>query len=137
MRHGVNPVIAVVGGDDDVQQAALSGFLKLDNTRDLSQLGHSLGLAGLKQFLDSRKALRDIAAGQTAGMERTHRQLLSLIHICVGGVVGRMDLGLVTACQNYGDAESTGGGYVGGVAGTASSTVRACYENALFPAGTM
>lgn len=54
---------------------------------------------------------------------------------CVGGVVGRMDLGLVTACQNYGDAESTGGGYVGGVAGTASSIVRACYAKCTLSGG--
>ena len=44
---------------------------------------------------------------------------------CVGGVVGRMDLGFLSACQNYGDVESTSGGYVGGIAGC-GGTVRGC-----------
>lgn len=46
---------------------------------------------------------------------------------CVGGVVGRMDLGFLSACQNYGNVESTGGGYVGGIAGQTASTLETSY----------
>lgn len=46
---------------------------------------------------------------------------------CVGGVVGRMDLGFLSACQNYGDVESTGGSYVGGIAGQTASTLEKSY----------
>ena len=46
---------------------------------------------------------------------------------CVGGVVGRMDLGFLSACQNYGDVESTGGSYVGGIAGQTVSTLEKSY----------
>ena len=73
--HGVGPGIAVVGGDDDVQQAALGGILEADLTGDLRQGGHLLGLAGLKQLLHSGKTLSDVAAGHAAGMEGTHGQL--------------------------------------------------------------
>lgn len=46
---------------------------------------------------------------------------------CVGGLVGRMDLGTALDCQNYGPVASTGGDYVGGVAGYAEASVRSCY----------
>lgn len=46
---------------------------------------------------------------------------------CVGGIVGRMDLGTALDCQNYGAAASTDGDYVGGVAGLADASVRSCY----------
>lgn len=44
----------------------------------------------------------------------------------VGGIAGRMDLGTVIDCQNYGDV--TGGDYVGGIAGQTRAVVRGCYE---------
>ncbi len=43
---------------------------------------------------------------------------------CVGGVAGRMDLGTATGCENYGAAVSTGGGYVGGIAGYTDAALR-------------
>lgn len=46
---------------------------------------------------------------------------------CVGGIVGNTEIGTVYECENYGDAESTGGNYVGGVAGKSDSSVRKCY----------
>nr|WP_325195820.1 GLUG motif-containing protein [uncultured Oscillibacter sp.] len=46
---------------------------------------------------------------------------------CAGGLAGRMDLGTVLNCQNYGDVTSTGGDYVGGIAGRADATVRENY----------
>ena len=41
-----------------------------------------------------------------------------------GGVVGLMDLGRVSGCENYGDIASTDGGYVGGIAGASWGTIR-------------
>ena len=45
----------------------------------------------------------------------------------VGGIVGRMDLGTVSQCESYAPVESTGGDYVGGIAGAAWSTIRSCW----------
>ena len=45
----------------------------------------------------------------------------------VGGIVGRMDLGTVSRCESYAPVESTGGDYVGGIAGAAWSTIRDCW----------
>ena len=44
-----------------------------------------------------------------------------------GGIVGRMDLGTVTECTGSGVVESTGGNYVGGIAGYSDSTIRDCF----------
>lgn len=45
---------------------------------------------------------------------------------CVGGLAGRMDLGTALDCMNCGPVSSTGGDYVGGVAGYADASVRGC-----------
>ncbi len=45
-----------------------------------------------------------------------------------GGIVGKADFGAVISCESYGDVESTGGSYVGGVAGCSSYAVRSCYS---------
>ena len=46
---------------------------------------------------------------------------------CAGGVAGRMDLGAALDCQSYGPVASTGGNYVGGIAGWADAGVRSCW----------
>ena len=55
--HGIGAGVAVVGGDDDVQQTALGGLLEADLAADLGQSGHLLGLAGLEQFLHAGTSL--------------------------------------------------------------------------------
>lgn len=43
---------------------------------------------------------------------------------CAGGLAGRMDLGMALGCENYGPVSSTGGSFVGGVAGYADAVIR-------------
>ncbi len=43
---------------------------------------------------------------------------------CVGGTVGRMDLGAAAGCQSYGSVTSSSGSYVGGIAGWSESVIR-------------
>lgn len=45
----------------------------------------------------------------------------------VGGVVGKADFGAVVSCESYGAVESTGGSYVGGIAGSSDYCIRSCY----------
>lgn len=44
----------------------------------------------------------------------------------VGGIVGKADHGAVVSCESYGTVESTGGSYVGGIAGASGYCVRSC-----------
>lgn len=46
---------------------------------------------------------------------------------CAGGIAGRMDLGTALDCQNCGRVASTGGNYVGGIAGWADAGLRSCW----------
>lgn len=46
---------------------------------------------------------------------------------CIGGIAGLAEIGTVYECENYGDAKSTGGNYVGGVAGKSEANVRKNY----------
>ena len=41
-----------------------------------------------------------------------------------GGIVGRMDLGQVSHCENYGSVSSADGNYVGGIAGASWGSIR-------------
>lgn len=43
---------------------------------------------------------------------------------CVGGIVGRMDMGRVSGCESYGAVSSSGGSYVGGIAGASYAAIR-------------
>lgn len=54
---------------------------------------------------------------------------------CVGGVVGQMELGTAIYCQNYGEVISSGGNYVGGIAGYADAVVRSCYAKSVLSGG--
>lgn len=50
---------------------------------------------------------------------------------CVGGVVGRMDLGIIVNCYSAGIIHSTTGDYVGGICGYALSNIRDCVSKAI------
>ena len=45
-----------------------------------------------------------------------------------GGIVGYMEHGIATGCESYGSAESTEGGYVGGIAGESLTQINQCYS---------
>ena len=47
---------------------------------------------------------------------------------CVGGICGRMDLGLILGCEGYGAVESESGDYTGGITGLSHATIRSCYS---------
>ena len=53
-----------------------------------------------------------------------------------GGAVGRMELGYVLNCENYGAIESTDGDYTGGIAGISKSTLRGCWSKCSLSGGS-
>lgn len=42
----------------------------------------------------------------------------------IGGIAGKMDLGILTDCESYGPVTSKGGSYVGGIAGQSESKIQ-------------
>lgn len=43
-----------------------------------------------------------------------------------GGICGKMDLGSIFSCENYGDIKSVNGNYAGGICGKSDSVIRNC-----------
>ena len=72
-RERVAMLLAPVVGDHDRDR--LVGVLDRHLAADLGDLRQALGLAGLEQLHHARQTVRDVGAGDAAGVERTHRQL--------------------------------------------------------------
>ena len=66
-------LLAGVVGDHDRDR--LVGLLDRHLAADLGDLGQALGLARLEQLDHARQAVRDVRAGDAAGVERPHGQL--------------------------------------------------------------
>lgn len=56
-------------------------------------------------------------------------------HSYVGSICGRMDLGLITNSEGYGQIESESGNYVGGIAGQTCATVQSCFSKCILSGG--
>src|SRR6185312_4137388 len=72
-RERVTVLVAAVVGDDDGQR--LVRLLDRDLAADLRDLREALRLARLEQLDDARQAVRDVRAGDAAGVERPHGEL--------------------------------------------------------------
>ena len=49
---------------------------------------------------------------------------------CVGGICGKMDMGIILLSGNFADVSSAEGSYVGGIAGESDSVIRQCQVKA-------
>lgn len=52
---------------------------------------------------------------------------ISAKYDCVGGIVGKMDFGLIYLAEAYGSIASQGGSYVGGIAGITAGRISSCF----------
>ena len=73
---------------------------------------------------DGNKSLDFIYKTKTLVMRSRNEGKIEAKKNYAGGIAGRMDMGSVLSCQNYGDIKSNDGDYVGGIAGLADATVR-------------
>lgn len=81
----------------------------------------------------------DDISTEISAMERRQYELKAILQGCVntgcvtakrsytGSICGKMDLGLILACEGYGDTKSESGDYVGGIAGSVGGTIRGCF----------
>lgn len=136
---------------DDVSQEAIDQ-VTLGKARDCSNRGavqgdlNVGGVAGSMAVEYDLDPEDDISRVGTESLN-FHYETRAILQTCTnrgpvtakkdaaGGVVGRMDLGYILACENYGAVESTAGDYVGGVAGTARSVLRGCWSKCALTGG--
>lgn len=129
---GANTVITDLS-DHDVSGTRLGKLSESVNIGALEadrNAGGIAGMVGIEYDIDPED---DITGPQTFGSTLETR---AVIQACrnegtvttrkdyVGGIVGRMNLGTLVACENYGTVKSTAGGYAGGLAGRSGGIVR-------------
>src|SRR4051794_9888809 len=116
-RERVAVLLAGVVGDD--HGAGLVGVLDRDHAADLGDLGQALRLARLEQLDDARQAVRDVRAGDAAGVERAHGQLRAGLADRLGG----------DDAHRVADLGQLAGGQRAAVAGTAHAGGRLALEH--------
>src|SRR4029077_14513483 len=82
-RERVAVLLAGIVGDDHGE--GLVGLLDVDDAVVLGDLREALRLTRLEQLHDTRQAVRDVRAGDAAGVERPHRQLRARLADRLGG----------------------------------------------------
>lgn len=95
------------------------------------------GIVGAMALESSGDPESDTLSG--SGLQIRRYEVKAILQNCVnlstvtgkrsycGGICGRMELGTILACENYGNVTSTGGNYVGGISGNTAGRVRDCF----------
>ena len=129
---GADTVVSDVS-DHDVSGTRLGKIAESVNMGALEadrNAGGVAGMVGIEYDIDPED---DITGPQTFGSTLETR---AVVQACrnqgtvttrkdyAGGIVGRMNLGTLVSCENYGAVKSTAGGYVGGLVGRSGGIVR-------------
>ncbi len=101
----------------DINVGGVSGSMAIEYDFDLED---DLNLTD-KMSPGSKYLLRAVISGSENYGKITAKKN------CVGGIVGLMDFGFVTQSVDNGTVSSTGGDYVGGIAGMSDGTISRCY----------
>ncbi len=132
--------------EEEIENTVLGKAADCHNYGDVEgdiNVGGISGAMGIEYSLDPED---DIAHVGTESLQ-FHYETRAILQKCVnrgkvtakkdgcGGVVGRMDLGYLLDCENYGKAESTDGNYIGGIAGKSDSTIRRCWAKCTVSGG--
>ena len=131
---GSSGSIVTDSSDVDINAVTLGKVSGSKNTAAVYGDVNTGGIAGsmaIEYTLDPE----DDVTGSLSGSYRKQYAYKSIVQQCVntggisgkrsyvGGIVGRMDLGYVTACEGYGSVTSENGSYVGGIAGVTGASV--------------
>lgn len=130
--------VLIDSSETDVEQIIQGKVLACENSGKVNgdiNVGGIAGAMAMEYELDPED---DISSGLN-GLQRRKLELRAVAESCVntgevtakrsyaGGICGRMEFGLITLAENYGNVHSESGDYVGGIAGVTASTVRQCF----------
>ena len=137
MQNGVSDMV-VDASSVDVEQITFGKAYACQNSGVIYGDINTGGVAGSMAIEYSLDPEDDVSSNLDGNYRRQY-EYRAVIQRCVntgeitgkrsyvGGICGRMDLGLITDCEAYGAAQSEDDGYVGGVAGVTAATVRRSY----------
>ena len=114
---------------------------KLAGSENAGTVDGDINVGGVAGSMAMEYALdpEDDVSSDLSGDYRRQYEVRAIIQNCTntgivtakrsytGGICGRMDLGLITGCRDFGSVTSEGGSYVGGIAGLTGSTVRSSF----------
>lgn len=100
--------------EGDVNVGGIAGSMAIEYDLDPEDDIMSAGRRSMSFSYQTRAVVSGCRNGGTVTAKKNH----------AGGIVGRMDLGRVSACESYGTVTSTDGAYVGGIAGASASVIR-------------
>lgn len=95
------------------------------------------GIVGTMALESATDPESDTVSG--SGLQMRRYEVKAILQDCVnqaavtgkrsycGGICGRMELGTLVTCENYGTVTSTGGNYIGGIAGSTAGRIRDCF----------
>lgn len=130
-----------------VDQITLGKISESENRGEVQgdiNVGGISGAMAIEYELDPE----DDVTGSISGVQRRKYELKVVIQSCTntgavtakksyaGGISGRMDLGLITQAENYGELKSESGDYIGGIAGITGGTVRNCFSKCTLQGGS-
>lgn len=119
----------------EIKQGLLEQCINLGNVQADTCVGGIVGQISLEYDLDPEEDIEvkgDVTTEEITSVRAVVRQCNNKGTVTAkkdyaGGITGKANYGTLYGCQNYGMAESTGGGMVGGVAGYFGGTIRGCY----------
>lgn len=118
---------------DSISQGRVVSSSNLAQVEGDLNVGGITGIMGLESTADPED---DLPGGQLT--QRRRYELKAIVQDCentgvitgkrsyIGGICGRMELGLIVDSRGYGEITSENGDYVGGIAGITGGTVRSC-----------
>jgi len=133
LRDGVqDPEVLSDSSDENIVSAREGKITECVNTGVVDgdrNVGGVAGAMAIDYDLDPEDDLERFSLGSTYETKavllgNVNRGAVTAKKDCVGGLVGRMDLGALMACENYGAISSTSGSYVGGIAGWSDAVIR-------------
>lgn len=132
--------------EDEVMEITYGKIFSCNNGGNINgdiNVGGISGVISMEYELDPE----DDLSNDLSITQKKHYELKAVIHRCqnrgdvvakrdsAGGVVGKMDFGLVFGCEAYCNVKSEAGNYVGGIAGITAGKVSDCFAKCSLAGG--
>lgn len=144
VREGVQePEVISDSSDQSIAEAREGKITLCTNTGPVDgdrNVGGVAGTMAIDYDLDPEDDIPRFSLGSTYEtkavlLENVNRGTVTAKKDCAGGLVGRMDLGALASCENYGGVSSASGSYVGGIAGWSDAAIRESFAKCSLSGG--
>lgn len=138
-----NPLEDTIVTEVTVEDIQISVYGKIETSTNYADIEGEFNVGGIagNMSLEHEQDPEDELSTEYSWRERKTYELKSILYNCinkgnvtakkdvVGAICGQLDIGLISDCYGYGNVVSETGGYVGGIAGIARTTVISSVAN--------